>query len=134
MDDLRAHCELIPPTVIAYLYLSFADAQRQRCTEFSRQSPFDPQCVQNFYDRHQQSRPTIEELSNTIQSVLNKLSDACVAIDALEDCRSKTEDGERRDVPGWLSEICCSKDSNCCIIVLSHKESDIHHSLLSSPV
>jgi hypothetical protein len=81
---------------IAYIYCNFQRQQNQKAEHLlaslirqlaQSQKPF-PSSVQALYDRHQErsTRPLLEELSATLQSVGMFYSRVFIVIDALDEC------------------------------------------------
>jgi Cdc6-like AAA superfamily ATPase len=91
---------------IAYIYCNFRRHQEQRAIDllasllkqFSQRLTSVPQSVRRLYDSHhsQRTRPSFDELSQTLESVLSDYSRTFIIIDALDECQDS--DGDRR----WL--------------------------------
>jgi len=99
---------------IAYLYCNFRRTQEQKSEDlvasllkqFSQVLPTVPESVKSLYDRHKarRSRPTFEELSDTLRSVLGGYHRAFVIVDALDECQT-TDSCRQRFLQGMLDLV-----------------------------
>lgn len=82
---------------IAYLYCNFKRNNEQKIDallasllrQLAEYQPSLPWAVQDLYDQHntRRSRPSIDELSKSLQSVINMYSKCYIVIDALDECQ-----------------------------------------------
>ncbi|KAK3367661.1 hypothetical protein B0H63DRAFT_504525 [Podospora didyma] len=96
------HCDSIG---IAYLYCNFHRKAEQTTEgllasllkQLAQQRPSLPDPVKSLYEKHwkRQTRPSIEEISTSLQSVASAYSRVFVVVDALDECQ--------------VSEGCCSR-------------------------
>lgn len=141
IDDLQALVGLQSRSIISYFYFSFADVKRQKCTSLLSSilaqlcpRPTIPQILQDLYEQHRHTRPTVDEPSKTLRSILNELDNVYIVIDALDECASETEGGEQEEILEWLSEMSCSKIDSLHTIVPSRREPNIQRSFSSKSV
>jgi Cdc6-like AAA superfamily ATPase len=95
---------------IAYLYCSFRRQHEQRpvdllaslLKQFIRGLPVMPESMKNLYKRHmgKQTRPSLDEISKELHSVVADYSKSFIIIDALDECQ--VSDGGRQK---FLSEL-----------------------------
>src|SRR5204863_1803509 len=95
---------------IAYLYCNFRKQQEQKpkdllaslLKQLVQKQPAIPENVKSLYERHKNkgSRPSFEEISKELLSVIAIYSKVLIIIDALDECQVSHED--RRKL---LSEI-----------------------------
>jgi Cdc6-like AAA superfamily ATPase len=82
---------------IAYVYCSFQRQHEQKpgdllaslLKQLSHSQPSCPPCVQDLYDQHQKdrTRPSLDEISRTLRSVITMYSRVFIAVDALDECK-----------------------------------------------
>lgn len=99
-----------PAVGIAYLYCSFRQQHEQKPTDLllnllkqlAQKQASIPESVKNLYECHQNkpSRPSFDEISKALHSVVTSYSRAFIIVDALDECQ--VSDGGRRR---FLSEI-----------------------------
>ena len=99
-----------PETGIAYVYFNFQQQNEQQADrslaslvrQLSWGCPVLPASVKSLYDQHQgkRTRPSLQQLSETLQSVAAAYSRVFIAIDALDEYRSS-----RNDRSAFLREI-----------------------------
>ena len=85
-----------PGVGIAFLYCNFRQQQEQRLInpflsllkQFSQRHPLLPECVTRLYKDHKRdrTRPSFDEISNALYSVIANYSRAFIIIDALDEC------------------------------------------------
>jgi hypothetical protein len=95
---------------IAYLYCNFRRQQEEPSgalllnllKQLIQDRPSIPESVKTLYDRHKPklTRPSLDEISKVLHSVMTGYSRAFIIIDALDECR--VSDGGRKQL---LSEI-----------------------------
>lgn len=83
---------------IAYVYCNFQRRNEQRIDDLlasllkqlAQRSSFLPVSVKDLYDRHNniQSRPSLQEISDTLHSVTAKYSRVFIIVDALDECQA----------------------------------------------
>lgn len=99
------------PTVgIAYLYCNFRQHHEQKPADLLanllkqciQEQPSTPESMENLYKRHKdkRTRPSFDEISKVLHSVVANYSRAFIIIDALDECQ--VSDGGRKRL---LSEI-----------------------------
>jgi Cdc6-like AAA superfamily ATPase len=102
---------------IAYLYCDFRQKHQQKAQDLlasllkqlsQRQSTL-PDSVQSLYDKHRkkQTRPSPDEISRTLQSVVGTYTRVMIIVDALDECQ--VSDGCQRM---FLSEISSLQTKN----------------------
>jgi Cdc6-like AAA superfamily ATPase len=99
-----------PAVGIAYLYCNFRQQHEQKPTDLllnllkqlAQKQASMPESVKNLYERHRNkpSRPSFDEISKALRSVVTSYSRAFIIVDALDECQ--VSDGGRRR---FLSEI-----------------------------
>jgi NACHT domain len=85
-----------PGIGIAFVYCNFRQQQEQRLIDlfssllkqFSRGHPLLPECVTKLHKDHErnQTRPSFDEISSALYSVIVNCSRAFIIIDALDEC------------------------------------------------
>ena len=83
---------------IAYIYCNFRRQEEQKIDDLlasllkqlSKSQPSLPGTVQELYDRHnmKRTRPSLDEIFRTLQSVTALYSRVFIAIDALDECQA----------------------------------------------
>jgi Cdc6-like AAA superfamily ATPase len=97
VDDLRTNRFHDDASVgIAYVYCNFRRADEQKAEDLlssllkqlSQERPSLPDSVNALYDSHQKrrTRPSLDEISRSLQSVATMCSRAFIAVDALDEC------------------------------------------------
>jgi hypothetical protein len=110
IDYLRTKFQNDASVGIAYLYCDFRRQQEQKpvdllsslLKQFVQEQSFPPQNVKALYEHHnnKRTRPSVNEISKTLHSVVSDLSKAFIIIDALDECQ--VSDGGRDK---FLSEV-----------------------------
>ncbi|KAH6997888.1 hypothetical protein BKA56DRAFT_607474 [Ilyonectria sp. MPI-CAGE-AT-0026] len=105
---------------IAYIYCKFRRQEEQTANELLAsllkqlvQSPRTfPESVKSLYNKHKdkQSRPSLEEISSTLQLVTKLYSRILVLIDALDECRAS--DGSRQRFLAEVFELQTKSEMN----------------------
>ena len=95
---------------IAYLFCNFRQKDEQNAQELlatllkqlSKEQSSLPESIKSLYDKHkkERTRPSIDEISRTLQSVASTYSRVIIIIDALDECQ--VSDGCRKK---FLTEI-----------------------------
>jgi Cdc6-like AAA superfamily ATPase len=90
---------------IAYIYCNFRRNQDQKTVDllasllkqFSQGFTLMPQSLRRLHESHQsqRTRPSIVEISQTMQSVVSEYSKAFIIIDALDECQDSGGDRKR---------------------------------------
>jgi Cdc6-like AAA superfamily ATPase len=86
------------PTIgIAYLYCNFRRKDEQKAQDLlasllkqlSEERPSFPDSVKSLYDKHKEkrTRPSLDEISRTLQSVAGTYSRVMIIVDALDECQ-----------------------------------------------
>jgi Cdc6-like AAA superfamily ATPase len=91
---------------IAYLYYNIQDENGQKpedmlaslLKQLVQEQSFVPDCVKSLYNRHKdkRTRPSIDEISNTLCSVTSNYSRVFIIVDAVDECQVKN---------GWRKEF-----------------------------
>jgi hypothetical protein len=110
VDDLCTRFRSDSSIGIAYLYCNFRRPQEQNpgnllaslLKQLVQEQPSTPESVKSLYERHKdkRTRPSIDEISKVLYSVIVDHSKAFIIIDALDECQ--VSDGDRKRL---LSEI-----------------------------
>ncbi|KUJ13176.1 uncharacterized protein LY89DRAFT_153773 [Mollisia scopiformis] len=110
VDELTTRICNDPTIGIAYLYCNFRRKDEQKAQDLlasllkqlSEQRSSLPDSVKSLYGKHKEkrTRPSLEEMSRTLQFVASIYSRVIVVIDALDECQ--VSDGCR---PAFLTEI-----------------------------
>jgi hypothetical protein len=96
IDYLRSMFQDDQSTAIAYIYCNFRQQDTQKTEDLltsllkqlSQREPSIPESVRDLYDRHKkdQTRPSINEISTTVNSVVAAYSRIFIVVDALDEC------------------------------------------------
>lgn len=110
VDHLYNKFRYDPAVGIAYLYCNFRQQHEQKPTDLllnllkqlAQKQASIPESVRNLYEHHKDkpSRPSLDEISKALHSVVTGYSRAFIIVDALDECQ--VSDGGRRK---FLSEI-----------------------------
>ena len=97
IEDLTKRFRNDPTIGIAYVYLNFRRHGEQTADnliaslakQLSRNQPSLPDCVRKIHENHKdkQSRPTSDELSSVLQTVVGIYSKVFIVVDALDECQ-----------------------------------------------
>jgi hypothetical protein len=97
-------------TGIAFLYCSYGRREEQKAVnllsaflkQLVQEQPLIPEHLKALYDNHvkHRTRPSIDEVSKSLHSIIESYSQVFVVVDALDECRD--DDGTRKKL---LSEI-----------------------------
>jgi Cdc6-like AAA superfamily ATPase len=97
VEHLRKKFENAIGIGIAYLYCNFKRQQEQRpvdlllslLKQLVQERSSVPESVKSLYDRHKakRTRPSLEEISNALHSVVLDFSTVFIIIDALDECQ-----------------------------------------------
>jgi Cdc6-like AAA superfamily ATPase len=111
IEELTRRFSNDPTIGIAYIYCNFRRQDEQKIEDFlasllkqlAKSQPSLPSIVKDLYGRHEtkRTRPSLKELSDTLQIVTKSFSRVFVIIDALDECQ-EVSDGCRSK---FLSEI-----------------------------
>ena len=95
---------------IAYLYCNFRRQDEQKADallasllkQLARYQQSLPSSMKDLYDRHKskQTRPSLEEISSTLQSVATQYPRLFIIVDALDECQASSGCRQR-----FISEI-----------------------------
>ncbi|KAH6714552.1 nucleoside phosphorylase [Leptodontidium sp. MPI-SDFR-AT-0119] len=110
INDLTTRFQNDPSVGIAYLYCNFRRKDEQKAQDLlasllkqlSQGRSSLPDSVQSLFDKHKekQTRPSLDEISRTLQSVASIYSRVVIIVDALDECQ--VSDGCRMT---FLTEI-----------------------------
>ncbi|KAH7142702.1 hypothetical protein B0J13DRAFT_503042, partial [Dactylonectria estremocensis] len=110
VDDLITRFHNNPGIGIAYLYCNFRQHDEQKAhdllasllKQLSQGQASLPDSVKSLYDSHKDKRrrPSLDEVSRTLQSVAAQYSRVFIIVDALDECQATTGGRAR-----FLSEI-----------------------------
>ncbi|CAG7956665.1 unnamed protein product [Penicillium salamii] len=125
IEDLTARCSIDPAVGLAYVFCNFRLKDQQSVEHMlasilkqlaQRQSPL-PESVKSLCERHEltRTRPSLEELSKCVQSVMATYRTVSLVIDALDECQ-KLNDCQNIFI-GHLVEI--QKTSHSKMLVTS---------------
>ena len=119
VNDLTARFSNDPDIGIAYIYCNFRRNEEQTASallnsllkQLAQSMSSLPQCVKELYDRHKgkQTRPSFDDISRTLSSIVTIYSRVFIIVDALDECR--VSDGCRAT---FLSEI-FRLQTNCTV-------------------
>lgn len=95
---------------VAYVYCNFRRQHEQKpidllaslLKQLIQGRPSAPQGIQGLYEKHQhkRTRPSIDEVSQALQSIIRDYSKTFIVVDALDECQI-TEGGRKR----FLTEL-----------------------------
>jgi hypothetical protein len=110
VDDLCTKFQNDTSVGIAYLYCSFRRQHEQRFTDLLasllkqlvQRLPYTPESAKSLYERHKdkRTRPSFNEISHALHSIVADCSRAFIIIDALDECQV-SEGGRTR----FLAEL-----------------------------
>lgn len=138
IDSLTRHFQNDPTVGIAYLYCNFKRQDEQKTDDLlasllkqlSQRKSSVPGTVKALYDEHQKkrTRPSLDEISRSLQSVSATYSRSFIIVDALDECQRAN--GRRTRL---ISEI-LSLQANCGVNVFATSRSipDITHNFKDS--
>jgi Cdc6-like AAA superfamily ATPase len=105
IDELQARFRNDASVGIAYVYNNFRRNQEQKAIDvfasllkqLSQGLASLPQTLRKLYETHQsrRTRPSLEEVSQTLQSVVSEYSKAFIIIDAVDECQDSCGDRKR---------------------------------------
>jgi hypothetical protein len=97
VDDLLTRFQNDLSIGIAYLYCNFRRQDQQEANDLlaslvrqlAQSQPSLPSNVKELYDRHKakRSRPSLDEVSRCLQSVVSMYSRVFIVVDALDECQ-----------------------------------------------
>ena len=97
VDELTTHFSNDPAIGIAYIYCNFRRQEEQKIDnllasllkQLAESQPSLPGTVKDLYDRHKtkQTRPSLEEISRSLQAVTTLYSRVFIIVDALDECQ-----------------------------------------------
>ena len=110
VEELSSRFSTDPGVGIAYLYCNFRQKHEQKAQDLltsllkqlSQGRSTLPDGVKSLYDKHKEkrTRPSLDEISRTLQSVVGTYTRVIIIVDALDECQ--VSDGCRKM---FLSEI-----------------------------
>ncbi|KAM3502736.1 hypothetical protein MY10362_004646 [Beauveria mimosiformis] len=99
ISDLFHRFERVKDVGIAYIYCNFQSQEKQKIDhllasllrQLAQRWPYLPQEVKFLYDNHKvkQTKPSVDEISNALQSVARLYSRVFIVIDALDECETE---------------------------------------------
>ncbi|KAE9374873.1 hypothetical protein N431DRAFT_288115, partial [Stipitochalara longipes BDJ] len=97
IEDLHTRFQADTSIAIAYLYCNFKQSYEQKLDDLllsllkqlSQRRQSIPDVIKSLYDQHkgQQKRPSTDEISKTLHSVISSFSKVFIVIDALDECQ-----------------------------------------------
>jgi hypothetical protein len=132
IDHISASADLGEKKVI-YYYFDFNDHAKKTCFRFPQslvrqicsQSNTAPADVVKLHAECNDASPTLERLIETLVSLLSQESTVYIIVDALDECKEKEDEEERRAVLDALRDIKSSATGPVNIFVASRPEIDI---------
>ncbi|KAH8653954.1 hypothetical protein BGZ60DRAFT_386686, partial [Tricladium varicosporioides] len=110
VEELSSRFSTDPDVGIAYLYCNFRQKHEQKAQDLltsllkqlSQERSTLPGDVKSLYDKHikKRTRPSLDEISRTLQSIVGTYTRVIIIVDALDECQ--VSDGCRKM---FLSEI-----------------------------
>lgn len=110
VDDLYTRFQNDASVIIAYIYCNFRRQQEQKPTDLLasllkqlvQEQLFMPENVKSLYERHRdkRTRPSFDEISKALHSIVADYSRVFIIIDALDECQ--VSDGGRQQ---FLAEL-----------------------------
>ncbi|KAK8048380.1 hypothetical protein PG994_010110 [Apiospora phragmitis] len=101
IDDLEHRFWDDSTSAIAYVYCNFKRKDEQRIEDLiasllkqlAQVRPSLPVAIQQLYDRHvpKRTRPTLEELSQALHSIVSEHSRVFIVVDALDECQTSDD-------------------------------------------
>jgi hypothetical protein len=120
VDDLCTRFQNDASVGIAYLYCNFRRQQEQRpadllaslLKQFVQEQPSMPKSMKSLYERHKgkRTRPSLDEISKALHSVVADYSRAFIIIDALDECQ--VSDGGRRMLLSQIINLQAKTEAN----------------------
>jgi hypothetical protein len=103
VEEVTSRFSTDPGVGIAYLYCNFRQKHEQKAQDLltsllkqlSEEWSTLPDSVKSLYDKHKKkrTRPSLDEISSTLQSVVSTYSRVIIIVDALDECQEL--DGNR---------------------------------------
>ena len=132
IDHISASADLGEKKVI-YYYFDFNDHAKQTCFGFLQslvrqicsRSNTAPTDIVKLHAECNGASPTLEQLIETLISLLSRESTVYIIIDALDECKEEEDEEERRAVLDALRDIKSSATGPFNIFVASRPEIDI---------
>jgi len=97
VKELSSRFSTDPGVGIAYLYCNFRQKHEQKAQDLltsllkqlSQERSTLPDSVKSLYDKHKekQTRPSLDEISRTLQSVVGTYTRVIIIVDALDECQ-----------------------------------------------
>jgi Cdc6-like AAA superfamily ATPase len=125
INHLQAKFQNDASVGIAYIYCNFRRNQDQKAADllasllkqFSQGLGSVPQSLRRLYDSHQaqRTRPSFQEILQTLESVVSEYSRSFVIIDALDECQDT--DGDRKRLLAGLFSL--QANTRLCILATS---------------
>ncbi|CAG9983821.1 unnamed protein product [Clonostachys byssicola] len=138
IDDLGRRCDRDSTIGIAYMYCNFREQDNHRIDnvlasllkQLAERRPSLPEVIKDLYDRHKpkKTRPLVEEISRTLQSLANTYLRVYFIVDALDECQES--DGSRAELLKKLFALQGSCSAN--LFMTSRMIPDIQESFKES--
>ena len=113
VDELTKLSSTDPTIGVAYIYCNFRRQDEQKIDsvlmsllkQLVESQPSMPGCVRDLHDQHQikRTRPSLDEISRSLQAVIGTYSRAFIIIDALDECN--VSDGCREKLVSRLFNL-----------------------------
>jgi hypothetical protein len=97
INELTTRFQNDPDIGIAYLYCNFRRKDEQKAEDLlasllkqlSQERSSLPDCIKFLYDKYKEkrTRPALDEISRTLQSIANMFSRVIIIVDALDECQ-----------------------------------------------
>ncbi|KAF5007419.1 hypothetical protein FDECE_6267 [Fusarium decemcellulare] len=129
IDHLRSKFGYDPNTGIAFIYFNFQRRNEQGTEELlasllkqlAHGLSYVPDALKTLYTKYEpvNDRPSVQEMSQTLQTVIRLFSTTFIIIDALDECETA---GRFEDT--FLSEICTLRSQTAANILVTSRPSE----------
>ena len=143
IEETLSYCSCRDSYFVAYYYFTFNDSEKQRIKsllqslllQFLRQQMSIPDVLLDLYTRHKHEDPPESGLMVAIRSIVEKMGEAYIIIDALDECPNNH--GERAKLVTILNEFKGFNLLNLHSLTTSRMEPDLEdlaQMVTSSPI